>query len=52
MNQEFLRILSDLARKYDNAPEGVEKEELKKIIDKAAKIIYGEIDIDDLNNEE
>jgi len=52
MNQEFIRILSDLARKYDNTPEGEEKEELKKIIDKATKIIYGEIDIDDLSNEQ
>ncbi|CAA0144487.1 hypothetical protein TM902_150001 [Tenacibaculum maritimum] len=48
---DFIKILSDLAREYQNTPEGREKEELKKIIDKAADIIYGKVTITDLNGE-
>lgn len=51
MNQNFVRILSDLAREYQNTPEGKEKENLKKIIDKVADIIYGTIEISDIIEE-
>lgn len=49
MNKEFIKLLDDLARGYQNTPEGEEKERLKKIIDKAADYIYGKIDITELN---
>lgn len=51
MSTDFIEILSDLAQKYQNTPEGKEKEELKKVIDKSADIIYGRINITDLNAE-
>ncbi len=48
---DFIKILSDLAKEYQDTPEGKEKEGLKKIIDKAADIIYGKVNITDLNAE-
>ena len=50
MNSAFIQILSDLAREYQTTPEGAEKDHLKKIIDKAADIIYGTITIEEIEN--
>ena len=50
MNSAFIQILSDLARQYQTTPDGAEKERLKKIIDKAADIIYGTITIEEIEN--
>lgn len=48
---DLIKILSDLAREYQNTPEGKEKDELKKVIDKAADIIYGKVKITDITSE-
>ncbi|HEU4495949.1 MAG TPA: hypothetical protein VFR70_02750, partial [Flavobacterium sp.] len=50
MNSSFIKILSDLAKQYQATPEGEEKERLKKVIDKAADIIYGTVTIDEIEN--
>lgn len=51
MNSSFIKILSDLAKQYHETPEGEEKERLKKVIDKAADIIYGTVTIDEIEND-
>jgi len=55
MVEQFERLLSDLAREFDQTPEGEVKEVLRKVIDRAAEIIYGTITIEDIlkykNNE-
>ncbi len=48
MNSTFINVLSDLARQYQATPEGEEKDRLKRIIDKAADIIYGTITIEEI----
>ena len=50
MNSSFIKILSDLAKQYQETPEGEEKDRLKKVIDKAADIIYGKVTIDQIEN--
>ena len=50
MNSSFIKILSDLAKQYQETPEGEEKERLQKVIDKAADIIYGTVTIDEIEN--
>lgn len=49
---DFIKILSDLAKEYQNTPEGKEKEDLKIVIDRAADIIYGKVNITNLSNEQ
>ena len=51
MNSSFIKILSDLAKQYQETPEGEGKERLKKVIDKAADIIYGTVTIDEIEND-
>ena len=50
MNSSFIKLLSDLAKQYQETPESEEKERLKKVIDKAADIIYGTVTIDEIEN--
>jgi len=50
MNSAFIQLLSDLARQYQSTPDGAEKDRLKKVIDKAADIIYGTITIEEVEN--
>ena len=45
MNSCFIKILSDLTKRYQESPEGEENERLKKVIDKASDIIYGTVTI-------
>jgi hypothetical protein len=51
MNSSFIKILGDLAKQYQETLEGEEKERLKKIIDKAADIIYGTVTIDEIEKD-
>ncbi len=51
MNSSFIKILSDLAKQYQETPEGEEKETLRKVIDKAAEIIYGTVTIEEIKND-
>jgi hypothetical protein len=48
MNSTFVKALSDLARQYQATPEGEEKDRLRKVIDKAADIIYGTVTIEEI----
>lgn len=43
-NLELQKLLGDIARKYQYLPEGIEKEEVRQLIKKIVKILYGEVE--------
>jgi hypothetical protein len=51
-NMELNKLLMDIARKYQYLPEGKEKDEIWQLILRIAEILYGNMNIEEINFDE